>query len=131
MDNLLYIVFFVVGLFVLMQIYIRLSTWMKKGKAVDNIGGDLGREISSGGRHLLYFYTASCGACKPMTPVVDKLKKEFGNIHKVNLAADMETGRKFGVMGTPATVVVENSKIVSYVLGYKNESYLRNLLTTA
>ena len=130
MDNFLYILLFVVALFALMQIYVRLSTWSKKGKSVENIGGDLGKEINSGGRHLLYFYTSSCAACKTMTPVIDTLKKEFNNIHKVNLATDMEIGRKFGVMGTPATVVVEKNKITSYVLGYKNAQFLRTLLAT-
>lgn len=114
-----------------MQIYVRISTWKKKGKQVDTIDGNLGKEIRAGGRHLLYFYTSSCGACKNMTPLIDTLKKEFKNIHKVNLATEMETGRKFGVMGTPATVVVENSKISSYDLGFKNESFLRKLLTNA
>ncbi len=128
MSNLLSIVLFVIALFVLMQIYVRLSTWKKKGKMVEDIGGDLGNEIRSGGKHLLYFYTSSCGACKTMTPIIDALKEEFKNIHKVNLAIDMEIGRKFGVMGTPATVVVENEKITSYILGHKNRSFLRNLL---
>ena len=129
MDNLLYIIFFIIGLFVFMQLYVRISTWKKKGKKIENIGGELGRKLEDGDRHLIYFYTRSCSACKTMTPVVDTLTQGFKNIHKINLATDMETARKFGVMGTPATVVVENSKIISYVLGYKNASFLRNLLT--
>ena len=128
MNNLLYIVLFVIALFALMQIYVRLSTWLKKGRKVENIDGELGKEINSGGRHLLYFYTSSCAACKTMMPLIDALKEEFKNIHKVNLAIDMEIGREFGVMGTPATVVVENNKITSYTLGHKNTPFLRNLL---
>ena len=129
MENILYIVLAIVGLFVVMQLYVRLSSWFKKGKTISGVTGSLGKELRSGNRTLIYFYTNSCAACKPMTPVVDRLKKEFKNIHKVNLATDMETGRKFGVMGTPATVVVEDEKIINFHLGAKNEQFLRNLLT--
>lgn len=130
MDNLIYLVLAVVGFFVIVQVYARLSMFLKKGKKIEHVEGKLGREIKSGNRVLIYFYTNSCAACKPMTPVVDRLKKEFNNIHKVNLSQDMETGRRFGVMGTPATVLVEDGKISSFNLGAKNESYLRNLLSS-
>jgi len=63
-----------------------------------------------------------------MTPVVDRLKQENRDIYKINISRDMQIGRIFGVMGTPATVLVENSEIKKYVLGAKSEVYLRNLL---
>lgn len=63
-----------------------------------------------------------------MTPVVDKLRKENKNVFKINLARQMDMARAFGVMGTPATVLVKNSKIDTYVLGAKTEAYLRGLL---
>lgn len=129
MESILYIVLTIIGLFVVMQLYVRLSSWFREGKSVSGVTGSLGKELRSGKRILVYFYTNSCAACKPMTPVIDRLKKEFKNIHKVNLETDMETGRKFGVMGTPATVVVENEKITGFHLGAKNEQFLRNLLT--
>ena len=40
----------------------------------------------------------------------------------------MSIGRVFGVMGTPATILVENSRIKKYVLGARSESYLRGLI---
>jgi thioredoxin 1 len=128
MDTILYIVLAIVGLFVVMQLYIRLSAVFKKGKVIEGVKGKLGSDIQSGKKMLVYFYTNSCAACKPMTPMVDRLKKEFKNIHKINLATDMDTGRAFGVMGTPATILVEDQKIKSFNLGAKTESFLRNLI---
>ena len=63
-----------------------------------------------------------------MTPVIDKMKQKNNDIYKINLTRDMEIGKVFGVMGTPATVVVEDSKIVRYILGARPESYLRKLI---
>ena len=128
MDTILYIVLAIVGLFVVMQLYIRLSAVFKKGKVIEGVKGKLGSDIQSGKKMLVYFYTNSCAACKPMTPMVDRLKKEYKNIHKINLATDMDTGRAFGVMGTPATILVEDQKIKSFNLGAKTESFLRNLI---
>lgn len=128
MATILYVVLTIVGLFVVMQLYIRLSAVFKKGKVIEGIRGKLGKDIQSGRKLLVYFYTNSCAACKPMTPMVDRLKKEFKNIHKINLATDMDIGRAFGVMGTPATILVEDQKIKSFNLGARTESYLRNLI---
>ena len=128
MDTILYIVLAIVGLFVVMQLYIRLSAVFKKGKVIEGVKGKLGSDIQSGKKMLVYFYSNSCAACKPMTPMVDRLKKEFKNIHKINLATDMDTGRAFGVMGTPATILVEDQKIKSFNLGARTESFLRNLI---
>jgi len=128
MDNLLYVILFVVGLFVFMQLYIRISTFLKKGKTIKNIPGSLGKEVSGPGKHLIYFYTDSCAACKPMTPIVESMRKNNKNVHKVNLATNMELARTFGVMGTPSTIILENNKIGSFIVGVKNQHFLQKLL---
>lgn len=128
MENIIYIIAVFFGILILMQLYMRLTTFLKKGKPVEGVSGSLGRDISKYQKLLVYFYTNSCAACKPMTPVIDKLSKEFNNVRKVNLSQDLETARAFGVMGTPATVLVENKKIAKFDLGAKTESYLRSLL---
>ncbi|MBN2426248.1 MAG: thioredoxin family protein [Calditrichaceae bacterium] len=128
MEIILYIILALAGFFVFAQLYIRIIPFLKKGKKIKFIKGALGNKLSQGERNLLYFYTKSCSACKPMTPVIDKLQKEFNNIHKIDLAKDMETAKAFGVMGVPALIIVENSTIANYHLGYKSESAIRKLL---
>ncbi len=128
MDNFLYLLFFVIALFLSMQVYVRLSTFLKKGKLIEDIDGSLGQAIDSGQKNLLYFYSNGCAACKPMGPVIDTLKEEFKTVHKINIATDMDIARKFGVMGTPSTILIENRKISSFLVGAKSESVLRKLL---
>jgi thioredoxin 1 len=118
----------VVGFFVFMQVFVWISGLLKKGKKLGNIKGELGRHIQSGKKSLVYFYSPACGACRAMTPMVDKMKKEFKEVFSVNLAKDMDTARVFGVMGTPATVIVENGEIRKFVLGARSEKFLRDLI---
>ena len=76
---------------------------------------------------LLYFYTPACGACRAMTPVIDEMKKQKGNVYKIKLAKDRHMGEIFGVMGTPATVIVRNSQIEEYILGARSKNFLTSL----
>lgn len=128
MDILFYIVMIFVGFILFIQIYARLQGVLKRGKSIPQVDGKIGKALARNPRTLLYFYTPTCSACKVMTPVIDRLQKEFDNILKVNLANDMETGKKFGVMGTPSLVLVEENKIKSFIVGARNESAIRKLL---
>ena len=128
LDILLYIVLIIVGFFIFMQLFVWISGLTKRGKKITNIKGELGRQVHSGKKLMVYFYSPTCGACKAMTPMVDRLKKEFKEVFSVNLAKDMDTARVFGVMGTPATVLIENGQIQKFVLGARSEKYLRDML---
>ncbi|MHB2148697.1 thioredoxin family protein [Calditrichota bacterium LG25] len=128
MDVLFYIVMVVVGFILFVQIYARLQGLLKRGKPIPQVGGKIGRTLAQNQRTLLYFYTPTCSACKVMTPVIDRLQTEFKNILKINLASDMEIGKKFGIMGTPSLVLVKDNKIQSFVVGAKNETFIRKLL---
>ena len=128
LDLLIYLLIAVAAFFVFMQGFVWISGFLKKGKRISAVKGELGRKISSGQKLMVYFYSPGCAACKPMTPVVNNMKKEFRDIFPVNLARDMETARAFGVMGTPATVIVEKGQIQKFVLGARSEKYLRGLI---
>ncbi len=64
-----------------------------------------------------------------MTTVIDNMRAKNKNVYKINLAkeSDRKIGQIFGVMGTPATVVVEHSKIDQFILGAKSKSFLTSL----
>ena len=102
---------------------------MKTGKKIGPFSGEISERIQKGEKLLLYFYTPSCGACKSMTPVIDEMKKEKNNVYKINLTRDYNIGKIFGVMGTPATILVKDSKIDQYILGARSERFLRTLNT--
>jgi len=129
MDSFLLALAIIIGFFVVMRLFVWLTGKMKTGKKIGPFSGEIGERIRKGDKLLLYFYTPSCGACKAMTPVIDEMKKEKNNVYKINLTRDYTIGKIFGVMGTPATILVNNSKIDQYILGARSEKFLRNLTT--
>jgi thioredoxin 1 len=128
MEIVAYILAGIVALFILLQVAVRVSMARKKGKPAPELGGKLGKEMSKGGRTVLYFFSPQCGACKPMTPVFEKLAKSEKSIKLVNIADDMETARKFGIMGTPSVVVVEEGIIKDFRVGQMGEPQIYNLV---
>ena len=127
MDVVFYIFIAIVGFFVFMRILVGISGKMKKGKKIPPFSGEIGRKIQTGEKLLLYFYSPSCGACKAMTPVIEEMKKEKKNVYKINLARERKIGQIFGVMGTPATIIVNNSTIDQFILGARSKKFLTNL----
>lgn len=128
METILFIIIGIIGFFIFLQVFIRFASILKKGKTITGINGELGRKIKSGSKLLIYFYSPTCGACRTITPIIDKLKKERSNIYKIDASRDTKLAQQFGIMGTPATVVVNNEKIAEYILGAKSENFLRKLL---
>jgi hypothetical protein len=65
-----------------------------------------------------------------MTAVIDEMKQKNKNVYKINLARENERkiGQVFGVMGTPATVIVENSRIDQFILGARSRKFLSALI---
>lgn len=127
MDTLLIIVLVFVGFFVFMRTLVWVNGKLKKGKKIAPFSGEIGDRIQKGDKLLLYFYTPSCGACKAMTPVVDEMMNEKDNVYKINLTKDYDIGKVFGVMGTPATILVNDSKIDQYILGARSKKFLIEL----
>lgn len=115
-------------LFVLLQLGMSLKSRMQKGKEAPHLDGSYGKAIQDGRKALFYFYSPACGACRPMTPVIEKLQQQHPNVFKINVAHEMATARKFGIMATPSTVLVENNRIAEFLLGPQREDKLAALL---
>ena len=127
MDTLAIVILSIVGFFVFMRLMVWISGRLKKGKIIPPFSGEIGDRIQKGHKLLLYFYTPSCGACKTMTPVVEEMMDKKDNVYKINLAKDNNIGKIFGIMGTPATIVVNQSKIDQYILGARSKQFLIEL----
>lgn len=128
MSTVLFIVVGIAALFIGLQLFMVLKMKLKKGKSAPQVEGKAGRLINSGEKVLFYFYSPSCRACKPMTPVVKHLAKSNRNVFPVDISQDMTTAQKFGVMGTPSTVVIEAGKIKDFLVGFQPEDKLRGML---
>jgi thioredoxin 1 len=128
MQVFLYIVTGVIVVFFSIQLFMFFKMKLNKGKHLTDLEGSAGEIIKSGGKSVFYFYSPNCGACLSMTPVIDRLSAKNKSIHKINILEDMNTARKFGVMGTPSLVVVEDGVINEFLVGQQPEEKIYELL---
>ncbi len=125
---LFYFVIAMVVFILAMNLSVVLRAKFKKGKVVNDIGSKIGEAIKRGERVMLYFYSPTCSACKVQTPIIDNLINLANGrtkIFKIDVSRDVDTALKFGVMGTPSIVVVEDGKIKEFFVGVKSENILR------
>lgn len=129
--TIVYIIIAIVVFFLSMQFFMIIKMRLRKGKPAPELSGKAGRMVQQGERVLFYFYSPSCRACRAMTPIVEKMAKKNKNVVKVDVSRDVATARKFGVMGTPSTVLVESGTIKEFLVGAQPEARLMSLLQKA
>jgi thioredoxin 1 len=86
------------------------------------------------GKTVLTFKTPTCGPCKLLTPVLEKLVgddfEELSNVKfgVINAHDNPESLDKFSVNTVPTMIFLENGKEVSRNTGYKMGTDLKNLV---
>ena len=118
---------FVVVLLVSRWLMIRKAR-MQMGQPAPELTGKLGRAIRKGGRTLFYFYSPRCGACRSMTPLVQRMQKKGQNAFAVDISSDMDTARRFGVMATPTVILVQKGTIEEVRVGPLPEATLKKMV---
>ena len=68
---------------------------------------------------LLDFWASWCGPCRMLSPIVDEIADERGDIKvgKVNVDEQPELANNFGVMSIPTLLLMKNGKVVSQAVG--------------
>ncbi|NUQ65065.1 MAG: trypsin-like peptidase domain-containing protein [Pirellulales bacterium] len=66
---------------------------------------------------LLDFYSDSCGPCRQMDPVVQRLAQAGYPVRKVNVERERDLAGRFGVTRIPCFVMVVDGKEVSRMVG--------------
>ena len=74
---------------------------------------------------VYYFYSHSCGPCRSMKSLTDKLCEEHDNLIKVDISKHSELARAFGIAGVPSFIIVEDGLIKTVKLGRVSESWLK------
>ena len=80
---------------------------------------------------LLDFWSPSCGPCRVMGPLLEKLVEERqGQVHlaKINTDQEPELASYFGIAAIPAVKVIFNAQLVHEFEGLRPESELRRFL---
>ena len=79
---------------------------------------------------LLDFWASWCGPCRMVSPIVDEIAAERGDIKvgKVNVAEQPELAAQFGVMSIPTLVVMKGGKVINQMVGARPKSQILAML---
>lgn len=86
--------------------------------------------VNSEKKVLLDFFSPTCGPCKMVSPVVDKIADEHSEIlvGKVNVEEEEELARQFRVSSVPTFFVMEKGEVIKKSTGAMRESGILSLL---
>jgi thioredoxin 1 len=128
MDWFGYLIATFIVVFVLINFLPLLRARQARGRSVPELDALLTDAQRGQPRLLVYFWSPSCGMCRSMTPVIDKLAAERGDVLKVNAAESVTLAKHFGVMATPSLALVEQGVVKKLVVGARSEPQIRALL---
>ena len=79
---------------------------------------------------LLDFWASWCGPCRMVSPIVDEIAAERGDIKvgKVNVDEQPELANQFQIMSIPSLIVMKDGKIVHQMVGARPKSQILAML---
>jgi len=76
---------------------------------------------------LLDLYSPSCGPCRTLAPVIDRIARQFFGraiIAKIDTSKNPLSAAHYGIRGVPTLIFLKNGKVVDQVAGALPEDAL-------
>ncbi len=82
------------------------------------------------GLSVVKFGADWCGPCRTMEPILKSLAKKHDevDIYEVNIEADPELAREYGVRGIPAVFLIKDGQVVDSFVGLKGEGEIEKVI---
>ena len=79
---------------------------------------------------LLDFWASWCMPCKMLSPIIDQVAMEVGDVKigKVNVDEEPELAVQFGIMSIPTLVVMKDGQMVNKSMGVQPKASVLKLL---
>lgn len=79
---------------------------------------------------LIDFYADWCGPCRMVSPVIEEIARERGDVvvAKVNVDAEPELAREFSIYSIPTLVVLRDGREASRQVGAKGKDQILAML---
>ena len=79
---------------------------------------------------LIDFWASWCGPCRMVSPIVDEIAEERGDIKvcKINVDEQPELASAFQVMSIPSLFVLKNGKVVNKSVGARPKEQILGML---
>lgn len=79
---------------------------------------------------LLDFWASWCGPCRMVSPIIDEIAEERGDIvvGKVNVDEQPDLASQFRIMSIPTLVVLKDGEVVTQVVGAHSKEEILSML---
>ena len=79
---------------------------------------------------LLDFFADWCGPCRMVSPVIDEIASERGDIAvgKINIESELDLAREYGVYSIPTLVVIRDGRVVNKAVGARSKAQILSML---
>lgn len=112
------------GVLAAMQLAVRRRSRKLRGTSLPALPGPAGERIARAPHGLVYFWSPTCGACRPITPRVRALAAANPDVLAVDVTQDPALAHALGVMATPTFVEVAEGAIVAHHVGPVRDAVL-------
>lgn len=89
------------------------------------------KELTQEGFCIVDFFSDTCGPCKLLAPVLDKLESELPFIHviKVNTSTYPNYTQEYEIQGVPTILFLNDGELKERALGFMPEEKLREKIS--